>query len=393
MSSVEIYVNPDNREVFATEGLQAITSPGIMHSSAAVQRRYSEDRDGYFQRLGQSVRTIRANPESSHPAPVTYSVFHDSRIPPSDELTLIFSPLNDCAPASFASEMSGYIHNPNPTKADREKAQPNSWRQAMKAADIYETQVAEGVSRPVAVIYSPPDERVFSENDLLELAAGNTSPFGKVASEVIDSVQRELYGTDAQPQIKRLHIYAPGMGHNAIGAAHFLQFQGFGDYEVASLTTPNLIAGIRNKAQLLARYSIMQNYREPGIVDLAGGALPESLASRETDRLGSEKAMRKRQFGAMLGFEYLSAMMHSRWIAKAVGDLLETGTAITVPTAYNAKITEKTDEYLPVWHPGLERISIKSGVTGKNANLMTNEFVTLGSVLALRGAMRADQTG
>jgi hypothetical protein len=183
------------------------------------------------------------------------------------------------------------------------------------------------------------------------------------------------------------------LGHNAIGVAHYLQ--AYSPYEVTSLTTPNLIANVPGKAKLLARYSILQNFREPGEVDLESGtqlALPESAIGIQADRLGSEKAMRSRNVRAMLMFDYLTGMMRSGWIANAMESLLNDDVKVTIPTAYNARITEFTDSILPDYDPGLERISIKSGVLGKNANLMTNEYITLGSILALYGARRAIST-
>lgn len=384
-----IYTDPETRAVFITSGLLEVTPPSIIGSSATVQSAYRDDPESYVKILGNSVRTFPAAKEND--PRVQYSILHDSRLDyKKDRLTLVLAPLNDCAPQSSGEDFLDYLKNPSPKKSDREKAQPNSWRQIMKAGDIYETHVAEGQGRPVVVIYSPIPDEAFNASDHKALKSGIPTPFGKIAEKVIDRVQREIHGGRSETQYGQVDIFAPGMGHNAIGVAHYLQE--YSPYEVTSLTTPNLIAGISNKAMLLARYSIRQHYHEPGDVDMEAGTeplLPEAAIAVQADRIGSEKAMRSRQLQAMLRFDHLTAMMKSGWIKNALESLLKDEVKVTVPLAHNARITEFTPSIFPDYDPDLEVIHIRSGAKDKYADLMTNEYVTLGSILALRGARRA----
>jgi hypothetical protein len=219
-----------------------------------------------------------------------------------------------------------------------------------------------------------------------------TSPFGKVVARAIGLAQREIHGGNSESRLEEVDIYAPGLGHNAIGAAHYLRH--FSPYEakVTSLTLPNLIGNLGNKAVLLARYSISAQYRDGGLTDLDSPTLRESVLSREADVKGSERAMRRRQLEAMitmLGSGQAGAMLDSSWIRRALAEILDDGVPVTVPLAHNARITQNTHTILPDEHPNLERLDIKSGVEGKKIDLISNEFVTLGSLLALSGAKRA----
>ena len=352
---------------------------------------YLSNRAGFIKDLEHKLGTEHLTGNGSQ---LDYSLYFGSASDRGRRLTVMFSPLNDCAPQSSAGDLLDFIGKDSdpPTIQDRERAQPNSWRQAFKARDVHDTQVAAGYGQPVIVIYNPVPETLFNDADRIALKSGITSPYGKVAELAISVAEQKLHGNPSQGGFNNIDLYAPGLGHNAIGAAHHLRH--FTKYEVASVTVPNLIANLGNKAALFARYTPLKDtYREPGQKNLPDAtALQEAKISQEADVMGSERAMRRRQIkaiAAMLRSKQAGAMLKSDWIRDAIEDLLDGGVPVTVPLAYNARITENTDTILPHGHPNLERIDIKSGVEGKGVGLISNEFVTLGSILALRGMRRA----
>jgi hypothetical protein len=328
----DLFVNPDDRGVFVAGDILEI-SEDLMETRRKVDSEFTDDPISYLATIADSVRTLgTANPKQK----INYSIYYGQGSDRSNQVAVMLSPLNDCAPQSEPQELMKYIDDRSQSKRDRERAQPNGWRQGFKSADVYHTFRHEGLGMPVVTIYSPVPSAAFSSNERQAIGAGITSPYAAIVKRVISAAQTEIHGTHSETQLSDVHLFAPGLGHNAVGAA--LHLQKNADYHISGLTLPNLIAGVPNKAALLARYSVRQHYREPGIVNLEG-TLPESTLSTQADANGSERAMRKRQLRAMLNFEQMTAMMKSEWIGKALNQLLSEYVAVTLPTAYNARIT------------------------------------------------------
>lgn len=393
-----MHVNPQTRGLFLTPGLEAIL-PNAASTATAVENAYWRDPEAYVNGLTGSVRTLEGFGGENGEG-VKYSLFYGPGSDRAAEITAVFAPLNDCPPQANAADFLAYLQDPNPD--DKETAQPNSFRRAMKTANLHAANIAEGHGRPVIVFYGPIKSSMFDREDREAIASGNTEPYGRVLRQGLKQAQAEIHGADGETQFTGVDIYSPGMGHIGAGAARSLMLFEEGP-EVTSLTLPNLITNVNvplhrpeavlkfaDRAKLLARYSVRQYYREPGVEDLTELAeIPETCVSAESDKAGSEKAMRGRQFGAMFDFSTLAAMMRSGYVTQSVERLLAAGVAVTIPLAYNAKITEGTERAFGEGHPGLEIIDIHSGVKDEYAGLMTNESDRLDYSLALRGTQRA----
>lgn len=370
-----VYANPDTREVYQTPSLEKLTSLHVDAIREAVDEQYRYDPVAYVKKMHNSLGTLSGR--------LDYALLHDHRVQRPNDLMIMFAPLNDCPPQSSPRDFVDYLYNPQPSKADVNKAQPNSWRQLMKATDLYETLVATGEGMPVAVAFSPLSKKLFSDKQKLALKEGVTTPYGMVARALIGKVDEITQGPGHLDLIERIHLFAPGLGHMAVGAAQFIETEL--PEHVRSITTPNLILGQAGKIDLLRHYTIDSSVGEAPKIQIATAVMPESAIAAEADKAGSERAMRQRQIVAMLNGLHLAAMYKSDWTTHALADLARRGANVTVPLAQNASPTANTRYHLPTDSPNVLVINVASGVKDKKAELMTNEYVALNSLLALAG--------
>jgi hypothetical protein len=400
-----LFVNPDNRGVYDTPSLTDLSAT-IPASIAAVEAHYQRDPEAYIRSIANSLRSVPNVNGSKEGLPI--SLFYDNRTANAESIGLVFSPLNDVDPESENSDepdvdgFIDYILNPEPTKEDREKVQPGTWSQAIKTADLYETKIEEGVGEPLVVIYAMPPKSVFEAGSAQQIREGKTTPWGSVAEAALKFAEDEIHGPSSQQKFENVNIYAPGLGHNAVGAADYLRW--VWGRRIASMTLPNLIADMRQEfitkpevlarkldiAKTFARYSIFQHHNDTPNVTLDSGlVIPESALRAKADILGSGSHMRKNQTRALFDFADMRPMVRSDWIGEKINEQMDEGTKVTLPRARNAAITARTDNVIDTLHPNLTYIIMESGVEDKNADLMTNEYVKLGSILGSVGAARA----
>lgn len=394
----EILVDPSNRDLIISTDLE-LGLPNIESNFKTVDAITEQPTHldlpshKYLKRLESSVFEIPAQEHVGSSEKIQFSVLFDERVDASDEALVVFSPLNDCEPKSSAAHMSKYIYKVQRGSAnteDREEAQPNSWRRIQKSGEAYEYLIADQIGMPVITIFSPAPSSAFDKLDRSRLSKGDASAYGKLAERVVAQAQDMIHGSKSDTQLQRLHVHGAGLGHAAVGAAsHFLWHD---KYRLSSLTTPNLIAGVRSRATLLAQYTLHQHSGQaPNIVAPDSRRVCEPELLQQSDTLGSERAMRSRQLKAILETRQTKPMIRSNWLRTVLDKIAEQDVPITVSAAENARICQNTARYLPLGRPSLAQISIAAFPNEKaaKADLMTNEYQRLNTALTAIGVGRA----
>jgi hypothetical protein len=381
----EALVSATPRAVVA--GPELLSSlPRIDESFAALDQRYLENRSAYLGELAGTVEDLPGFPG------IVVSLLADDRVADIGKIGVMKAPLDSTHPHSTPYAAASYAAKGEDEAGfwEQQRVKPNTWNEVGKLATNYEIAVQQGVGMPMATIYSPVPAEIFTKEELKQIAAGDTSPWGRVFTGVVDYAQERLHGKDGETRLKDAYFFEPGMGHEAVGAVDYTQVHDV-DYQVKGLITPNLIAGVRNRAILLARYSVLAQMGDKSdlIVPENYLRIPEPLMRRDLDKKGAELGMRLRQARAIIKMFNPGAMVHSEWLQGAMERLVENGTAFVAPISVHANIARNTTSVLPMGHPNFWLLPVMA-TQGDYADLSTNENYSLGAVEMVEGILFAD---
>lgn len=384
----EIVVVEKPRAVVAgPELLSAL--PDIDKHFIALDARIANDPNAWYGGLQSTVEEIPEYPG------LFVSIRQDDRVTDTNKLGVMLAPLDSTYPQSSHLEVVRYARKEKEeiTKWDKHVAKPNTWNEIGKLATMSEVAIQQGIGMNMVTIYRPVPKDLFTKEELDMIEAGDTSPWGKIIKIVANYAQEKLHGQDSETQIDELYLYEAGMGHEMVGAADWLQANDEKRF-VKALITPNLITGIKNRWELLKKYSVSATFGSPSelIVPEDYWRIPEPLMRLHLDKRGAEFSMRKRQFRAMVGLWNPGAMIHPGPLQAAMLRVVENGTKFLAPIGVNTNISRKTLEYVPMGHQNFWLLPVLA-VKDQVANLGTNENYSLNGVLFVEGVMFADDWG
>lgn len=137
--------------------------------------------------------------------------------------------------------MIQYINNPEPSRRQIQKAQPNSWSPLTKLDIAYSiNQANNNRPMPMLQVFSRIPPRAMNIAERGKMWQGNYEGFGRIAYAGIEYVN-EIRRNEGKKEITKAHFFGAGMAQRALAAAGYgVRHEDQYGIQVSSATAMNL---------------------------------------------------------------------------------------------------------------------------------------------------------
>lgn len=378
----QLITNTEDKSVMITPELEAAL-PGIADAFGAANEGFTANPHDYLTRLELSQFTVKT---SEGPNVACSLLTPESE--PTNELLVLFAPFADRNPKTDAEMMSAYISDD--VKVSKTDAKPNTWNQITKSAVTADVLEALGHGMPVLTIFAPVPARAYTPAERKQFRAGDFSPAGQLALEVmtgaVAEAQEQLRDTWHPQRFTTLHLAGASLGaSNAVGAGIHLYDMGF---EVQTVTAQELVLSPRSMPDLAKRFTIGGIVGEASDTPFPETAerIGEAALRQAIDRNGSEIiGMNLRMIQGASKLSYMRGLTRPEPTLEALEKLVIAGTQVLTATADHSAMTDRTPSLLP---DGVQHLRL-TPQEGEKLGHIVDEFVSVSTLVTALNVVRS----